>query len=322
MKFGIQETDVNIEASVRLAGTLATPEISGTETVVKHPAILIISGTGSSDRNGNGGGMDMNMYKNLSDFLVSIGFATLRYDKRGTHQSEGEFVTAGLWDLVDDAEACLRYLQSHPSLDPQKVFVLGHSEGSVIAPVLESRTPTAGLILLAGFADTGKVMLTSQAEQVMNELEATKGMKGFFMRLLRVVPKARKRNQDTIQQILDSTEPMIKIGPAEVNAKWYREHYAMSVLDYYPQVKCPVLAITGDRDIQVDPQHVHIITELVQGPAEGHIVPEMNHILCRYEGKHTMFGLMSEYQQLIGSPLHPELLHLLESWLHKQLKPE
>ncbi len=319
MNFGIQETKVNIESIVKLAGTLSIPKTIGSELTHKYPAILILAGSGPSDRDGNGGGMDMNIYKNLSDFLVSIGFATLRYDKRGTHASEGDFKSAGLWDLVDDAEDCLRYLQSHPALDPEKVFVLGHSEGAIIAPILETRIPVAGLILLAGFADTGKVMLTSQAEQIFNELEATEGMKGFFMRLFRVIPMARKRNAKALHKILESTEPSIKIGPSKVNAKWYREHYAFSVLDYFSQVKCPVLAITGDRDVQVDPEHVHIITKLVQGPAEGHIVPKMNHILCHYEGTHTMYKLMKEYQKLIGSPLHPELKFLLESWLHKQL---
>ncbi|WP_165921165.1 alpha/beta hydrolase family protein [Paenibacillus albiflavus] len=323
MKYDIHETDVTIEApDGKLAGTIAIPVPPHSDAAAKHPAILLIAGSGSSDRNGNSGGIDANIYHNLSNFLISLGFVTLRYDKRGTHKSEGDFNAAGLWDLVDDAEACLQYLKSHPNCDPENVFVLGHSEGAIFTAILASRNRIAGAIMLAGFADTGKVMLTCQAEQVLDELEATKGFKGFLMRLLRLIPKARKRNEATIQQILASTEDTIKLGPATINAKWYREHYATSVLDYLPQMTCPVLAITGDRDIQVNPQHVHIIADLVKGPVETHIIPEMNHLLCRYTSTHTMLKLQQEYQQLIGSPLHQELLPLLESWLHKQLHSE
>jgi pimeloyl-ACP methyl ester carboxylesterase len=84
---------------------------------------------------------------------------------------------------------------------------------------------------------------------------------------------------------------------------------------------CPTLAVTGDRDIQVDPQQVKIMAEKIDGPVEWHIIPEMNHILKQYKGVHTMLGLLKEYKTLLDAPIHPELLTAIASWLRQHSNP-
>lgn len=313
-----EELEVSIPSTIQLAGTLSVPQNQNAAMPAKHPAILFVAGSGKSDRNGNGGGLDMNLYRKLSDYLASNGYVTLRYDKCGTFGSQGDYYSAGLWDFIDDAEACARFLADRPEVDRDRLFILGHSEGAIIAPVVQTRFPVSGLILLSGFAGDGKHMLSMQMEVVLKELSETKGFKGWLFRLLNVTEKAKKKNAAVVNRVLQSTEPMIKIGLAKINAKWYREHHAFNVLDYFPQVNCPTLALTGDRDIQVDPKHVHIMADLIQGPVEAHIIPEMNHILCQFDGQHTMLGLIKEYKKMLGRPLHPRLLEYLDNWLAKQ----
>jgi uncharacterized protein len=85
-----------------LNGTLALPDYSQE----KYPAVLIIQGSGKLDRDGNDskGKFKLNLYKQLAQFVASLGFITLRYDNRGVGQSEGDYIAAGMWDLVHDAQ--------------------------------------------------------------------------------------------------------------------------------------------------------------------------------------------------------------------------
>ena len=101
-----------------------------------RPAIVIIMGTGKLDRDGNATGYRMDIYRNLSDTFVEEGFVTVRYDKRGTNGSTGDFNSAGLSDFIDDAASVVRYAKSLPFVDPGKVIVCGHSEGAMIATLL------------------------------------------------------------------------------------------------------------------------------------------------------------------------------------------
>ncbi|GIP37243.1 alpha/beta hydrolase [Paenibacillus sp. J31TS4] len=315
MKKGIREVEVTIPADYPLKGTLALP--SGAEGTV--PAILLVAGTGKSDRNGNGGGIDMNIYQELADHLTRLGYATLRYDKRGTHQSEGSYDEAGFWDYVADARACVRLLKSRPEIDASAVAVLGHSEGAMIAPASFAEEPVAGMILLAGTAEDGESMLTSQGKVAIRELEESKGFKGFLIRLLGIPNKARKQNAKLFATIRSSTGPTLKYRGVTLNAKWFREHLAFDVKDSLPSVTCPVLAVTGEKDIQVPPQDVKTIAELVAGEAEWKVIPRMNHILRAYDGTHSMLGVLKEYKTLLNEPIMPELLDTLADWLARHL---
>ncbi|GFZ85031.1 alpha/beta hydrolase [Compostibacillus humi] len=305
--------EVEIKSAYTLRGTLTIPE----EERNVHPAVLIIPGSGKSDRDGNMEKMNMNLYKDLAEYFDRKGFVTLRYDKRGTHQSEGDYYAAGVYDLIDDAAECVRYLQSHPKVDKEKILIAGHSEGALIAPAVHKKTPVSGLILLAGAAEPSKDLLSIQSEMAFQEIEKMKGWKGALFRLLKVAEKGRKQNAATIQKIVESDQDVMRIRGAKINAKWIREQFKYNVCDYLEEVTCPVLAITGDKDIQVPPEHAKKIADLVQGPAVWHIIPDMNHIFRKMSGNHTMLGLLKEYKRQVEEPIDKRLFEHMDEWLEK-----
>ena len=105
----IKEERVFIESDVRLGATIAATDFEG-----KKPAIVIIMGTGGMDRDGNGGKFQTNMYKNFAWTFAEWGFVTIRYDKRGTHESSGKKPLYGFEDLVNDAVSVIDYTKSLP----------------------------------------------------------------------------------------------------------------------------------------------------------------------------------------------------------------
>ncbi|MBP1154520.1 MULTISPECIES: alpha/beta hydrolase [unclassified Paenibacillus] len=309
----IKNETVTVRGKYDLEGTLTTPA----QEAGKRPAILIIPGTGISDRDGNMKQLRMNIYKELAESISRLGFITLRYDKRGTHASGGSYVEAGFWDLVDDAEACVKYLESRADVDSERVLVLGHSEGAIIAPALNARHPLGGMILLAGMAEPGKEGFPKQSQRAIQELESMKGLKGSLLRLFRIPQMAQKQTVKTFAKILGSTGDTIRIQGKKINAKWFREHDAYNVLDDLEKVFCPVLAITGSKDLQVEPEHARVIAETVQGPSEWHIIPDMTHILKKTNDELTMLTLLKSYKKMTGEPFDHEMMGLIARWLER-----
>jgi uncharacterized protein len=308
--------EVTIPSVYPLAGTLTIP----TDTNGPFPAVLIIAGSGKGDRDGNIKKLPMNLYKDLADFLTEKGFVTLRYDKRGTYKSEGSFLEAGLSDLIDDAVQCVNFLKNHSQVDKEKIIVLGHSEGALIAPAVHKKSNVSGLILLAGAAEASKDLLPRQNEMAFKEMNEAKGLKGWLFRTLKVTEKARKQNEKIFQKVAETDQNILRVKGIKLNAKWLRETMEYNVLDYLEDVTCPVLAITGEKDLQVPPDHAKKIAESVKGEAEWHIIKDMNHMLRKYKGKHTVLGLIKEYKTQIGEPMDKELLEKIEDWLMKYYK--
>ncbi|WP_338451291.1 alpha/beta hydrolase [Niallia oryzisoli] len=309
-----QMEEVTIESQFTLKGTLTTP----TDLKERNPAILIIPGTGMTNRDGNDKGININIYKDLADFFTSIGFITFRYDKRGTHESDGDYYTAGVQDLIDDACACVHFLKKDQRVDADSVLILGHSEGALLAPAVHAQEPVAGLILLAGAAEPSKVLLPKQFEMAMKEIKETRGFKGWLFKVLNVAKKAQKQQDAVMAKILNSKEDMLKIKGTKVNAKWMREQYDYNVCEYLEKVTCPTLAITGAKDIQVPPDHAEKIASTVKGESEWHIIHDMNHILRKYPKDHKMLSLMKEYKEMFEQPIDAELLEVMEKWLKEK----
>ncbi len=308
-----KEIEVLIESGVGISGTMAIPTGGGK----LHPAVLIISGSGKGDRDGNLKKMEMNIYKDLAEFLTGLGFVTLRYDKRGVNKSGGSFLAAGISDFIEDATSALRFLKNHPQVDAENVVILGHSEGALMAPAVHQQEPAAGLILLAGGAEASKNLSALQTEAAFDEMDKTGGFKGWLYRTLKVTTKARKQNDKIFKKIADSNKDVMRIQGVRINAKWLRETLAFDTSVYLKEVECPVLAVTGDKDMQVPPEHVKRIPELVKGEAEWQIIPDMNHILRKYEGQHTMLGLIKEYKTQLEQPIDDDLLVVIGEWLRR-----
>lgn len=308
-----KELQVLIESEVGISGSMTIPDGAGKA----FPAVLIISGSGKGDRDGNMKRLEMNIYKDLAEFLTEQGFVTLRYDKRGINKSGGSFLTAGISDFIEDAAEGLRFLKNHPEVDSENVLILGHSEGALMAPAVHEKELAAGIILLAGGAGPSKDMSVLQSEAAFEEMDRAGGFKGWLYRTLKVTTKARKQNEKIFKKIADSDKDVMRIQGVRINAKWLRETLAFDTSEYLMGVECPVLAVTGDKDMQVPPEDVKRIPDLVTGEAEWHIIPGMNHILRKYEGQHTMLGLIKEYKKQLDQPIDSDLFEILSEWLKR-----
>ncbi|NWK69142.1 alpha/beta hydrolase [Bacillus paramycoides] len=307
-----EEYAVAVNNGVTIQGTITKPRSVG-----KYPAVLIIAGSGEVDRDGTIVPLNMkgNMYKDLAHLISNLGVVTLRFDKRGVGASEGEFMKAGMWDLVSDIEAVIAYLKEQPFVDSEKIILAGHSEGCMLATVVNAKTPVNGLILLTGAAESLEEALKRQREIVYKELKEQKGIKGMLMRLLNIEKRGEKQAQKLFQKMLNSEKDIIKIGFKPMNAKWFREHFQHDIYKDLMKVTCPVLAIAGDKDFQADPEKAKRIGNYVKGDSEVHVIKNMDHSLKNFKGDFKALEFKKIYAEGAGKPLHPQLQEIVVNWM-------
>ena len=137
----IKEEKIKVQGEVELGATVAY-----SDSTKKSPLVVLIMGTGNLNREGNGNGIKLNIYKDLSDYFVRQGCVCVRYDKRGTHESSGNYVKNSLTNLVDDAKTILEYCSTLDFVDENKLIACGHSEGAMISTLLTEKTNVDGLI--------------------------------------------------------------------------------------------------------------------------------------------------------------------------------
>ena len=99
----------------------------------------------------------------------------------------------------------------------------------------------------------------------------------------------------------------------KLNARWFREFLAYNPSEDLPRVQVPLLAITGEKDIQVDANDLKLMAEIVKSSFEYHIVPDVTHLLRSTKGE----GSISEYKKLVNEPLDPRILQLVLTWLQE-----
>lgn len=311
----MKECEIQIHTDIILKGTASFPE----KSKGKLPLVVILHGSGPVDRNGNAKSMQMNAYKMLAEFFASFGVAVLRYDKRGVGESGGNYYETGMWDLVNDGEAAVKAAQLLPEVDPDRIFMLGHSEGCTLIPPINRRVDAAGIILLAGHADNVRTASEMQTKLLEEEVAAMKGFNGMLLRALKVHKTTASKQKKIFDEMMESDETVMKKGLTKINAKWAREHFQYEMEEDLTAIACPVLAITGKKDVQVNPEHVHLFAEKVHGPAEGYIVKEMNHLLRDQEEPVSMIKLKAIYKNCLTKPLSPEMLHLIRQWAEKYI---
>ncbi len=302
------EREIGFEsAGLRLKGTLALPSGEG-----PFPGVLLVSGSGQVDRDENHKSLRLNVFPEIARHLAEHGIATLRYDKRGVGASEGDFWTTGFYDNVSDASSALGFLQEQDVIFPGRAFVCGHSEGALIATRLAAEgADVAGIVLLSGTAQPGELVIKWQAGKVV------KGMRGpmkWMIKLLRIdVIKAQQKQIDKIRR--SSRDWYRTQIIAKVNAKWMREFLAYDPSEDLPRIPVPVLAITGSKDIQVDPQDLRRMSELVRENFEWHEVTDVSHILRSEEGEPSV----STYKKQARKPVDARVLQLISDWLTRQV---
>jgi pimeloyl-ACP methyl ester carboxylesterase len=250
--------------TLQLAGTLRLPD-----SPRPCPAVLLIAGSGQVDRDKNAPKAHLNVLHDIAVALSEQGIASLRFDKRGIGASQGDYWETGFYEHVTDAGAALAFLQAQPEVRADKVFLLGHSEGALISTHLAATgAQVAGVILLAGPAQNGEQVLVWQSAQVI------KGMKGFNKWLIDLFHiDTRKAQQKQLDKLKRSTKNVMRIQlVAKLNAKWFREFMAYDPATDLPGIYAPVLAITGSKDIQVDPADLQKMAGLVRSEFEPHLM--------------------------------------------------
>jgi uncharacterized protein len=156
--------DVSVPTTLghSLGGTLTRPVAANGPL----PVVISISGSGAQDRDEYisvvpGG---YRLFRQLADSLGRRGIAMLRLDDRGFGESGGDFVSSTSRDFANDVRAALAWVRTRSELDARRIYLLGHSEGGMIAPMVAVDEPTvAGLVLMAGPARTGRQILEFQS---------------------------------------------------------------------------------------------------------------------------------------------------------------
>ncbi|WP_196469670.1 S9 family peptidase [Planomonospora sp. ID91781] len=332
-------TALTCSASVGTASTGSTPTGTASTGAVSgagrepYPVALIITGSGPLDRDANHPRMPLGISRDLAHALARAGVASFRYDKRGAGESQGSFLAAGLNDNIDDARAALAWLRTRPEIDPAAVFVIGHSEGAVIATALgaEPAGPAAdlaGIVLLSPMAKTGEETLAWQTRQIAGDLPAPVRV---ILRLLRTDIAAKQA--EAVARLKATTTDVARIQGRRTNARWHREFIAFDPEPALRALRAPVLAVTGAGDVQVDPADLDAIAATAGrdgGTAEGDAakgydtvtgdvttvrVPELSHLLRRDPDG----GGLRTYKQQIRRPVDPGLLSLVTDWITDRL---
>jgi uncharacterized protein len=292
-----ERVEVEVAGGVRLVGELTRP--SGSDGV---PAALLLSGSGPLDRDSNMPGQVIEISRALAAALAAQGVASFRYDKRGVGESGGEYVRTGFHEETDDAAAALLALRDLPGIDTARVTVMGHSLGATIAIRLAARYDwLAGVVLLSATYSTGLDVMAWQSKRI------AASFRGPWRPLRRAFLWNQAR---TRRRLLASSGDVIRITGVKQPARWFRELMAHDPARDLPAVRCPVLAITGADDIQVDPDDVARIGELVQGPFTGETPEGMTHLLRLHDAPPSL----SSYRAQMKEPADAALLGRVAAW--------
>ncbi len=316
------EADVTIPnpaaASVTLAGTLLTPD-SGN----KVPAILLISGAGPQDRDGTFAGHKP--FRVLADYLSHRGFAVLRMDDRGTASSTGKFESATTADFATDAQAELQFLRSRPEVDSAHVGLLGHGEGAVIAAMLAAKDQTiAFAILLACPAVPGINVLVAQTM----EAETASGLPqehidldaqiGSTLYKLAAEGKSEDDLHTALKKVSRGAPPFLvenwKAQIPRLTNPWLRFFLNYDPSSALEHVTCPVLALYGERDLQVLPDQNAPELERALKRAHNREVTVLSLAQLNYMFQTSKTGLGSEYPT-IPEDISNVALHDIGHWL-------
>ncbi|MED1203474.1 alpha/beta hydrolase [Heyndrickxia acidicola] len=314
------EEEIEIKGKTAIHGTLTIPSSQQTE---RFPAVLFLAGSGPIDRNGNGpkGKYQFNLYKELAERIAGFGFVTFRYDKRGTGRSKEKLVSAGLWDLVEDAEESYLFLKNHPNVDPARIVVLGHSEGTIIGTALSERQEIGGLLLASGGAANLNEFLSFQRKLSYKELMNAKGLKGLLARKLVNVEKQEMKVQKWTDKMIHSNKDVYKVlFFFKQPAKWMREHFAYDTRSALRKLDCPVMAISGDKDPLVEPELIGELPSLVKGPSASYYIKDMEHGLRVQHEERSILKAKKMYSKLVERPLSPEGLEAISQWLNTHFK--
>lgn len=326
----------NTADGIKLSGTLTFPSGSGT-----FPAVVLISGSGPQNRDEEVFGHKPFLV--LADHLTRQGIAVLRFDDRGVAKSEGNFATATSADFSRDVRAAVSYLKSSQEINPGQIGLIGHSEGGIIAPMVASESSdVAFIVLLAGTGIRGDKLLLMQQQLIGRAYgtsdEELKQAAAINKKLFEIVmqihdDKALEKAlteylSEKIKQLPPSLKPQgisdedfVAMQIKQLVSPWMRFFLSHDPAPILRKVNCPVLALNGEKDLQVPPRENLSAIEkaLKEGGNSRVTVMELKGLNHLFQECST--GSPAEYAE-IEQTFSPVALREISKWIRKTLKIE
>jgi len=311
----------NPTAKLRLSGMLTVPAGTG-----PFPAVVLVSDSGPHDR--DAGEQEYRMFSILGDYLTRRGIAVLRFDDRGAGKSQGTYLTATTIDLVSDAQAALAFLRKRSLINPNEVGFIGHGEGANVAllAAAEGNNKPSFVVSLAGYGLPGRHVLTRQQLEIMRligsspaQVRASMGLHAQMIEIIRQTPndaQARGKVAATLRLSNTDLDPhMARARAVQLTSPWSRYFIDFEPIRKLPGVKCPVLALNGADDLQVEA--VNNLAMLRKGLRGNRDVTTykligVNHWL---QPKPEEWALVNGVQQPTFSP---KALEIMRAWIAKR----
>ena len=317
----------NEKAKIALAGTLTLPRGAG-----PFPAAVLLSDSGPYDREESIVGH--RPFLVLADHLTQKGIAALRFDKRGIGKSTGDYGNATAEDFAADAEAALSYLKNRKEIDPRRTGLIGHSEGGLIAALIASRSGgVAWIVLLAGPGLKGEDTLLLQSELLLktagvddDQIARTREFNKQTYSLVRQ-EKEPAALEAKLSDLIQSSTMGAMLPPAALESQlrlvvspWFRFYLDYDPVPALQKTRCPVLALTGEKDLQIPakenfPKIQKALEDAGNQDFQTRELPGLNHLF-----QHCPTGSINEYGT-IQETIAPEALAAVSDWVLKHTAP-
>ncbi|MCK3686253.1 alpha/beta hydrolase [Maribellus sp. YY47] len=316
----------NPKSGLKLAGTLTLPKDAQT-----CPAVVMISGSGAQDRDETIFGHKP--FAVIADYLTRQGIAVLRVDDRGIGGSEGNISSSTSEDFATDVLAGVDFLKTRKEINPKEIGLIGHSEGGLIAPIVAAGSKdVAFIVLLAGPGETGEQILYEQNDL---SLKAA-GMPDYAIQQNKMVQKLMfdvlknesdpdkaaeqlrtKLTQGMYEGMSEENKKLVDAKINSVNSPWFRHFLTYNPKPTLARVKCPVLALNGNKDVQVPVSNLQEIYQAVTSGGNMQVdtlsFENHNHLF-----QHCTSGAVAEYAQ-IEETIDPGVLKSIRDWILKTI---
>ena len=292
-----------------LAATMTRPK-----NVTAAPAVILIAGSGPTDRDETVAGIPV--FGHLARDLVAAGFAVVRYDKRGVGQSGGRAESATIADYAEDARQALLWLEKQKGIDKNRIALVGHSEGGLVAMLTAGRErgKVAAMVLLATPSANGNDIVLEQQKHMLSKMPIDDAQREEKIALQEKINKAVIKGTGWT----DIPEAARRVA----DTPWFYSFLTFNPERAMDDTRQPVLIVQGELDVQVMPEHADHLAQMARErkgakvPIEVVKVPGVNHLLVP-----ATTGEVTEYQSLgPDAKVSPQVTSAIVTFLAKVLK--